>query len=251
MKYLKTSDIAKAAGAHPNTVRLYIEWGFLPPVPRDKNGYRMFTEEHLDQMCLARSAFRCQFCVADIRKSITGIVTTSAQGDLEEALKRAHHHLELVRRELQQAEEALVVLEHWIKGTALEEADKVLKRNEAAAVVGISVDVLRNWERNGLIEVPRNPVNGYRMYTQNIINRMKVVRTLRGANYSMMAILRMMTYIDSGKKENLRKVVDTPGPDEDIVYATDKWISSLLETEKQAEELIEMLEKMIAKRKKK
>ena len=32
--HLRTSEVAQAAGVHPNTVRLYEEWGFLPPVPR-------------------------------------------------------------------------------------------------------------------------------------------------------------------------------------------------------------------------
>jgi len=32
-RYMRTSDIAKAVGVHPNTVRLYEEWGFLPPIP--------------------------------------------------------------------------------------------------------------------------------------------------------------------------------------------------------------------------
>ena len=51
---LRTSDIAKAVGVHPNTVRLYEEWGFLPPIPRSPSGYRLFTGAHLDQMRLAR-----------------------------------------------------------------------------------------------------------------------------------------------------------------------------------------------------
>ena len=51
---LRASDIAKAVGVHPNTVRLYEEWGFLPPVPRSPSGYRLFTAAHLDQMRLAR-----------------------------------------------------------------------------------------------------------------------------------------------------------------------------------------------------
>jgi GntR family transcriptional regulator/MocR family aminotransferase len=55
-RYMRTSDIAKAVGVHPNTVRLYEEWGFLPPIPRSPSGYRQFTQAHLDQMRLARTA---------------------------------------------------------------------------------------------------------------------------------------------------------------------------------------------------
>jgi len=54
--YLRTSAVAKAIGVHPNTVRLYEAWGFLPAAPRSPSGYRLFTEAHLDQMRLARIA---------------------------------------------------------------------------------------------------------------------------------------------------------------------------------------------------
>ena len=50
MKYYKTSEIAKAVGLHPNTIRLYEEWGLLPEVPRSPSGYRLFTRDHMDQV---------------------------------------------------------------------------------------------------------------------------------------------------------------------------------------------------------
>jgi DNA-binding transcriptional MerR regulator len=53
---LRTSDLARAVGVHPNTIRLYEAWGFLPPVPRSVRGYRLFTQVHLRQMRLARVA---------------------------------------------------------------------------------------------------------------------------------------------------------------------------------------------------
>jgi DNA-binding transcriptional MerR regulator len=40
--YLRTSEISQAVGVHPNTVRLYEQWGFLPPIPRSLSGYRLF-----------------------------------------------------------------------------------------------------------------------------------------------------------------------------------------------------------------
>ena len=46
LRYLRTSDVAKAVDVHPNTVRLYEEWGFLPSVPRSPSGYRLFTDYH-------------------------------------------------------------------------------------------------------------------------------------------------------------------------------------------------------------
>ena len=34
MNYLSTTVLANAAGVHPNTVRLYEQWGLLPPAER-------------------------------------------------------------------------------------------------------------------------------------------------------------------------------------------------------------------------
>ena len=37
---MKTSEIARMVGVHPNTVRLYEARGYIAPVPRAGNGYR-------------------------------------------------------------------------------------------------------------------------------------------------------------------------------------------------------------------
>jgi hypothetical protein len=56
-RYLKTSDLAREVGIHPNTVRLYEQWGLIPPVERSPTGYRRFTEFHLDCLRLARTIY--------------------------------------------------------------------------------------------------------------------------------------------------------------------------------------------------
>ncbi|MDQ2713742.1 MAG: MerR family DNA-binding transcriptional regulator [Chloroflexota bacterium] len=48
MTYLRTSDLARAVGIHPNTVRHYVDRGFLPPVEHNPSGYCHFTQHHLD-----------------------------------------------------------------------------------------------------------------------------------------------------------------------------------------------------------
>ena len=71
--FLRTSDIAKAVGVHPNTIRLYEAWGLLPPIPRGPSGYRLFTEAHLDQMCLARIALGESWPGRNIRHSAVAL----------------------------------------------------------------------------------------------------------------------------------------------------------------------------------
>ena len=126
--------------------------------------------------------------------------------------------------------------------------DVFLGRGDTSKLLDISIDALRNWERNGLLNVPRNRKNGYRVYGRKEIDRAKVIRTLRAANYSMMAILRMLKAIDTNSREpEILKIVSIPQPDEDMVYATDRWILTLLETEKDANELIMQIKRMLNK----
>jgi hypothetical protein len=92
---LCTSDVARAAGVHPNTVRLYEEWGFLPPIPRSPSGYRLFTEAHIDQMRLARTALRGPWPGRNIKRSALALVRRAASGDLGGALEQAYSFLVL------------------------------------------------------------------------------------------------------------------------------------------------------------
>lgn len=75
------------------------------------------------------------------------------------------------------------------------------------------------------------------------MNRLKIIRTLRNAHYSMMSILRMLNHLDRGEG-NIRETIDTPGEEEDIVYATDRYITALSMAETDALEMLKMLDAM-------
>lgn len=246
--YLTTSQIAKAAGVHPNTVRLYEQWGLLPPVPRTRSGYRKFSEFHLDQMRLARTALSGLYPGKRIRHSAMAVVLRSAAGDLGGALELAYVHQALVQSEQAQAETAARLLQRWAQGAAADVTQENLSISQVARLLDVTQDALRNWERNGLLRVPRNPYNRYRVYSGQDIGRLRVIRMLRSTGYSMMAILRMMHQLDTGQTGNLRQVLDTPRPDEDVITAMDRWLTSLLEQEQRAGMIIAILDEMIAKR---
>ncbi|MBU0491531.1 MAG: MerR family transcriptional regulator [Chloroflexi bacterium] len=245
---LRTSDIAKAVGVHPNTVRLYEVWGFLPTIPRNASGYRLFTEAHLNQMRLARTALQGPWPGRSIKRVALALVRQAASGDLGGALEQAYIYLSRVRAERAQSEAAVELLERWAHGIATDATAQPLLIGPAAELLGVTRDMLRNWERNGLIQVPRDPRNGYRLYGAAEIGRLRVIRMLSRAGYSTMAILRMLLYLDQGSRENLRAVLDTPGPDEDIYSAADQWLSTLVAQEQHAVDTIAQLEEMIRKR---
>ena len=245
VRFLKTSEVAKAVGVHPNTVRKYEEWGFLPPIPRTPSGYRMFTPAHVEQMRLARLALHGGWPGRNIRQSAAALVRKAAAGDLGGALELAYSHLALVQAERAQAEAAADLLERWAKGTPTDTTARSLRIGDAARRLGLTADTLRNWERDGLLDVPRDPRNGYRLYGAPEIGRLRVIRMLRRAGYSTMAILRMLIQLDRGQDADLRQALDTPRPDEDVYTAADRWISSLAEQEQRAQNIIAQLGKMI------
>lgn len=70
MTIYKTSEVASIIGVHPNTVRLYEEWGLISKPERLENGYRIFTDLHIRQMQLARIAFQIELLQNGLRKKI-------------------------------------------------------------------------------------------------------------------------------------------------------------------------------------
>lgn len=244
-QYLTTLDIARSVGVHPNTVRLYEAWGYLPPVTRSRAGYRQFTERHRDQMRLARTALHGPYPGG--KALVDNLVKRAAGGDLGGAFERAYAYLARVRAERAQAEAAVQFLERWAHGRASDAITEPLQIGAVAQLLGVTRDALRNWERNGLIRVPRNPTNRYRLYTGVHIGRLRVIRMLSRAGYSMMAILRMLSTLDHGQAGDLRQVLDTPRPDEDVYSAADRWLSTLAGQEQRALDVITILEEMIIK----
>ncbi len=246
-RYLRTSDLAKAAGIHVNTVRLYEKWGLIPPAERSPAGYRRFTPFDLDCLLLARLVYSGGYPGMAIRRSGLLVIWKAIKGDLGGALELAYQHQAVIQAERAQAEAAAALLEHWARGAAVDATSRPLQIGEAANLLGVSIDKLRNWERNGLLAVPRNPANGYRLYGPEEMGRVRVIRMLSGAGYSTMAILRMLLQLDSGQAEDLRTALDTPRPDEDVFSASDHWLSTLTERAGLARQMITHLEGMICR----
>ncbi len=242
--FLYTTEVAKAVGVHPNTVRLYEAWGFLPPIPRTPGGYRRFTPAHLEQMRLARIAL--QWPYPGGKGTVIGLIHQARDGNLGEALELADQYLAQVRAEQAYAETAVAFLERWAQGQMADTADPPLRVGEAAARLGVSADMLRNWERNGLLTAPRQPQSGYRLYGAAEMGRARVIRLLRQAGYSMTAVLRMLRQFDAGQREGLRAALDTVDPNEDIYYVTDNWLTTLQAAEARAQAIIEQIRRMAA-----
>ena len=238
-KPLKTSDIANAVGVHVNTVRLYEAQGYLAPVPRSATGYRQYTQLHLEQMRLAHLAL--QWPYSNDKALVQELVLCAAENDLGMAMELAYEHLINVRIELTHAEAAVEFLERWAQGMVIDTTKRRLTIGQTAQHLRVTTDQLRNWDRNGLLDVPRDPVTGYRMYSAREIGRLRVIRMLRQSGYSTMAILRVLRKFDAGERESLLEALDTPDPNEDIETLADRWLSTLRQQEVRALAIIQQI----------
>lgn len=177
-----------------------------------------------------------------LRKKIVRMVTVSAAGDFDTAIILTEEYLKQLRQERRNAEEAIKIVKQLLSGGAQENSHN-LKRKDVSNLLDISMDTLRNWEMNGLLTVKRKN-NGYRVYTDEDIQRLKIIRSLRCANYSLEAIRRLLQQLSKNPNTDIRVALNTPTQTEDIISVCDRLIISLSEAETNAKSLLEMLQEM-------
>lgn len=243
MKTYKTSEIAHSIGIHPNTVRLYEELELIPKPERKENGYRVFTDFHMEQIKFARIALKVEVLQNGLRKQAITIIKTSALGNFSKAICLTEYYLQQIRNEQSNAEEAIAITKKLLSGNRQETGTTFLTRKEAADYLQISIDALRNWEMNGLLTIKRKQ-NGYRVYGDEDIRRLKIIRSLRCGNYSLSAILRMLNTLSRNPEADIRQVIDTPKQNDDIISVCDKLLTSLDCAEQNAKIMLAHLEKM-------
>lgn len=242
MATYQTTQLAELFGIHPNTVRLYEDLGLIPKARRLPNGYRCFTDFHRDQMELVRTALQVEVLQNGLRKRAMEVVKTSARGELAQALELTEKWLQAIDREQIHAQEAIESTRELL-GQQVMECGNPLRRKEVAELLGISMDTLRGWEMNGLLTVKRRQ-NGYRVYTQTDLLRLKIIRSLRCANYSLSAILRLLGALSRQADVEFATVIDTPGEEEPIISVCDRLLTSLESAKKNAQHIQELLKQM-------
>ncbi|MGM9949964.1 MAG: MerR family transcriptional regulator [Lysinibacillus sp.] len=243
MKTYRTKEIAALAHVHPNTVRLYEEWGFISPVPRGENGYRRYNEMHVKQMQIARLAFRNEFIQNNLRKRATKIVVASGKGDFDEALKAAQLYLQHLHREHDYALQAVGLVEELIQHSPEETQQTTYTHQEVAEKLQLTQETIRNWERNGLFSVQRNHRN-HRIYTQMDYNKLMMIRTLRSAHFSIASIRLLFEQqkLEKYQPLDIQKTLNSPHFMDEFLHVTDQLEVNLREAIQDTEQIIHILQ---------
>jgi DNA-binding transcriptional MerR regulator len=181
---------------------------------------------------LALAAMKSTWLGGEIRTAALAVLRASAARSGARARALAREHLDLVRRERRRAEKAAAILDAWDCHQAARPAGPRLSIREAAHVLDATPDMLRNWERNGLVRVPRDPSSRHRRYGTAELERLAVIRSLRRARFSVMALLRMFQRFDAGQREGLSLALsELAAGEEDLFFSTDRWLVRLRQIE--------------------
>lgn len=205
MKVYRTSDVAKIIGVHNNTILAYEKSGYISNVERSKNGYRIYTDKHIEQIKLARLVLKNDTVKVYMIFKVREILKTIARNELDIALDLSKKFL--LQIQVEKANEFILIKEikELIKFHIDENKKISLKRSEVSKEIGVSMDVIINWERNGLLEVPRNNKNNYRIYSEHEVILLKTIKLIRKENYSTQCIGKMIRKIEANNFEFLHR----------------------------------------------
>lgn len=240
MSDFTTKQIADQLGVHPNTVRLYEKWGYISPVKRRPNGYRAYTEQHLEQLKIARIAFPGPYPVSS--RPLYDMVQSYKSQEYSRALELAKVYRQAVHQELEKTNAALKILDQWHKNKY--GSDKIIanSRKEFAALCQLSVETVRTWERNGIFQ-PQVSSSRCNKYSELNYEKVQIIRLLRKRGFSIASLAQVFSsknnqIIPSQFLEEIYKNRETS-------YVADEWLHHLKQHIQRADQLIAIISKKI------
>jgi DNA-binding transcriptional MerR regulator len=75
---------------------------------------------------------------------------------------------------------------------------KLLRSGKLARLTGVSTDLLRHYERMGLLAAPVRAANGYRLYAPQMVARVRAVRRSLSLGFSLGELARIFAIRDRG-----------------------------------------------------
>jgi len=76
--------------------------------------------------------------------------------------------------------------------------ERLLRSGQLARLVGVSADLLRHYERIGVLPSPMRGSNGYRLYPPTDLNRVRTVRRSLAIGFSLAELARIFAIRDRG-----------------------------------------------------
>jgi len=227
-KFYKPVELAYLYGIHPNTIRLYERLGYISPAGRATNNYREFNELHILQVKICRCIFGYPFTNQRIRNAGNEVMWTSAKKQWSLGKQRAHEYIRVIQQEHDLAQKTAEILQNWANPQKEKKSNgqKNFSRKEIAESLGVTVEAVRNWERNNLIFPSISGKNNEKLYDNENLERIRVVYMLRQAGYSIAAIHNSISMYDTGQLNMVLPALNVPNQD-DLISVGDRWLHEL------------------------
>lgn len=238
-KTYRIGEVSRLTGVKTATIRFYENCGFIGPVERASNNYRIYQERHIFQLRVCRLVFG-GFVNKNLRRESLKVLNASAEWDLEAYARESVNYQRAVEDDIERTRKAIAICMEKMCRDEREE-DKYSKR-QAAGMVGVTPEAIRNWERNDLLG--RHESYQRRFYGQALLNRMYVIRLLLDTGYSMMTIRSFMQEYDEGQPEKAEQLLINPREREELCYRSDRYLEALLHLREKALQLSEMKSEM-------
>lgn len=73
-----------------------------------------------------------------------------------------------------------------------------MKIGQVAEQAGVSVDTIRFYERRGVLPRPARRASGYRMYTEETFERIRLVKALQALGFTLDEVIDALRTVDQG-----------------------------------------------------
>ena len=80
---------------------------------------------------------------------------------------------------------------------------KILTISVAAKKAGIGVETIRYYQRIGLVDEPEKPTSGYRVYSEEVIARLRFIQRAKELGFSLSEISILLELNKSSKLVNI------------------------------------------------
>lgn len=238
----RTIDIAREAGVHVNTVRLYEQIGLISKPPRTAKGYRVFSEKHLYQTKISRLLVHGMWPGKTIRSAGMLIVYALLEWDLSLAYERARRYIETINAERERALVAVRTLENWGNRIYAASDGAAFNRKQTADIIGTTPEALRSWERKGLLKVPRK--GNKREYSSVEIERLQVIYLMLQSKYKIEEIRDHLRRYDKAPTESLING-ESPEKDTYISALRSHWLDICENAYQNAVKVVTLLEEIM------
>lgn len=234
----RIGELSRLTGVKAGTIRFYEQCGFIGSVERTSNNYRLYRRRHIYQVQVCRLVFG-GFVNRRLRRESRKVLDASARWDLGAYEEAVANYQRAVEEDIVGTRRAIEICMRQMEQETGEKS--LYSKKQAAAMVGVTPETVRGWERNGLL----GQCEPYRkrMYGQALLNRMYVIRLLLDTGYSMMAVKSFLQEYTHGDPKSAEGLLTAP-EEEELRYRSDRYLEALLHLREKTRQLWELKAEM-------